>query len=131
MALFVRQTRLCSRHDYYMRRLLSNSQKNKNKKSNLDPALEEARNMYGKRSNRERVDSVTADMLKERLIHRDRMENISPPHPLVVSLKDRGFGKKKKAAGIYSYLSADPLSTSPRGFLKTDPKTATGAGEQN
>ena len=97
-----------------------------NKSDVVNDELEAGRHLYGKRSNRERGDSVSKDMLRERLDHREKIEQINVQQVVVSSLKELGFGKKKRASNMYNRLPADPFS--PRGFTKTDPKTAIGAG---
>lgn len=108
-------------------RYLGVSRKNrKNLDDNVDYELEDMRTMYGKRSSKERADSVSDEMLRERLNHKRRMEKTVPPQFVIAGLKDLGFGRKKKSANVYNKVRADPYSL--RGFTKTDPKTSTGAG---
>jgi hypothetical protein len=94
-----------------------------------DDELDEVRGLYGKRSSKERADSVSDDMLRERLIHKRRMEKTVAPHFVIAALKDMGFGRKRKSNTVYSKVRADPHGL--RGFTKTDPKTSTGAGMYN
>ena len=60
--------------------------------------------MHG-RNNKERLDSVTVDMLRDRQRHAERFEEFTVPKDLFQYLDKNGFGTKKKMNGVYAKLT--------------------------
>eukprot|EP01041_Mallomonas_annulata_P005462 gene5462-10981_t len=75
--------------------------------------------MHGRR-NKERRDSVTPEILNERLMHQKRITELPSDERLVQYLETHGLGVKRRRAQVYQKI----LSFSP----SLDKKTTTGAG---
>lgn len=79
--------------------------------------------MYSRR-HKERTDSLSLEMLEDRVRHKKRYEILSKPTPLVREMARLGHGKKTRMKNIYESLEP----TEDSWMSKTAPRTATGAG---
>ena len=61
------------------------------------------------RRRRERIDSITPEILGQRLLYQRRIEAVEVELSLVRSLEDEGFGRKRKLPNIYSVISSEEL----------------------
>jgi hypothetical protein len=112
---------LLSRGGTCLRRHISTR---KSKKVNFDDLPEELRSvMYGRRS-RERADSLTPQMLQDRLQHMTKIKEVRVSKSLVLDLIKIGHGKKTRLSSVYSRVKP----TAENWRSKTAPRTTTGAG---
>ena len=79
---------------------------------------EEMRRMCRRR--RERIDSVTPEILAQRMLYQRRLEGVLVDPSLVRSLEDEGFGRKRKLPNIYSTINS--------AWMGDNKLTNTGAG---
>jgi hypothetical protein len=79
--------------------------------------------MYGRR-HRERTDSLSSEMLQDRLNHKKKIDEFPKPTHLARELGALGHGKKTRLNNIYGVMQP----TAESWMSKTAPRTATGAG---
>lgn len=79
--------------------------------------------MYSRR-HKERIDSLSPEMLDDRLNHKKRYENLPKPTELTREISRLGHGKKSRTNNIYETLRP----TEDSWMSRTAPRTATGAG---
>jgi hypothetical protein len=79
--------------------------------------------MYGRR-HRERTDSLSPEMLQDRLNHKKKIDLFPKPTSLTRELCALGHGKKTRLNNVYEIMQP----TAESWMSKTAPRTATGAG---
>jgi hypothetical protein len=79
--------------------------------------------MYGRR-NRERADSLSSQMLQDRVDHKKKIEMLPKPTYLIRELTALGHGKKNRLKNVYTTVDA----SAENWMSRTAPRTSTGAG---
>ena len=64
------------------------------------------------RRRRERIDSITPEILAQRMLYQRRLEGMEVDLSLVRALEDAGFGRKRKLPNIYRAISSDSTGSS-------------------
>jgi hypothetical protein len=105
------------------RRLFSKASKKGVSQEEAKEAVDYSEVMYGRR-NRERADSLSTQMLQDRLVHKKRIAELPRPTSLMRDLSELGHGRKNRLKNIYA--SVEPTADS--WMSRTAPRTSTGAG---